>query len=290
MVGDNQLQRLTRRGFFKWLGRIVLGGAGTFGYMRLLEPRWVDVEQITIQIPRLPDRLAGRKVAQLSDIHLSEYTSPNRLVSALSEVRRFQPDWLMLTGDYVGEDASYAEGLIAPLRNVDIPMFGVYGNHDYWSNFRVVSNALQTTPVHMLRNEAVQLENGLWLAGLDDIWSGRPDLKPTLNAIPMDATTLLLVHEPDYFDRVLQAQAPIALQISGHSHGGQVRLPTMNPGEDGLHTYAPILPRYGRRYAIGLRQNGEKQVYTNRGLGVWPVPFRLNCRPEITIFTLEPTL
>jgi uncharacterized protein len=101
-------------------------------------------------------------------------------------------------------------------------------------------------------------------------------------------TTLLLAHEPDFFDLVVQRQAPVAVQLSGHSHGGQVRLPRLIPGDDGLHSYAPLLPRFGRRYPIGLRAVGRQQVYTNRGLGVWPLPYRFNCRPEITHFTLAP--
>jgi len=85
----------------------------------------------------------------------------------------------------------------------------------------------------------------------------------------------------------VRSEAPVAVQFSGHSHGGQVRIPSAIPDGVGLHTRAPVLPRFGKRYPIGLYRVGQRQVYTNRGLGVWPLPFRFNCRPEITVFTLR---
>ena len=279
---------LPRRRFFKWLAGLALGTASAVTYSRVLEPRWVDVEQIPLAIPGLPQQLAGKRIAQLSDIHLSQYFTPERLLSAVETVNALAPDWLFITGDYVGDDAESAEGLIEPLRRLQMPTFVSFGNHDYWSDIYVVREKLAATPVKMLRNEATPITDGLWLAGVDDLWSGRPDLKAAMRDVPPHVTTLLLAHEPDFFDQVLHADAPIAVQFSGHSHGGQVRLPRLEAGADGFHSYAPILPRYGKRYPIGLRKIGERQVYTNRGLGVWPVPFRLNCRPEISLFTLEP--
>lgn len=282
--------RLSRRGFLRGLAGLLLGGSTLVGYSRFLEPRWVDLEQITLRIPQLPQGLAGKTIAQLSDIHLSQYTGPARLHQAIRWVNQLAPDWLFLTGDYVGDDASTAQGLIEPLRQVQMPTFAVYGNHDYWSELAVVTAALRQTPVQILRNAATPLAEGLWLAGVDDLWSGAPDLQAALRTVPTGVTTLLLAHEPDFFDQVIAAAAPVAVQFSGHSHGGQVRLPTLAPGVDGRYTYAPILPKYGRRYPIGLHQLGQRQVYTNRGLGVWPVPFRVNCRPEITLFTLQPAV
>jgi len=280
-------RKFGRRRFLQLLGGLGISTASTFAYTRILEPRWVDVEQIPLHIPKLPEKLAGKRIAQLSDIHLSPYFSRERLQQAVATIHDLAPDWLFLTGDYVGDDAQAAEGLIDPLRQLTMPIYAVYGNHDYWSNNQVVRAMLAETPVQILRNESAQLDDGLWLAGVDDVWSGRPDLNAALRDVPSNTTTLLLAHEPDFFDRVVQQAAPVAVQFSGHSHGGQVRLPTRQVGADGLHSYAPILPRHGRRYPIGLRRIGEQQVYTNRGLGVWPVPFRLNCRPEISLFTLR---
>jgi hypothetical protein len=287
MNQQKEFGRLTRRRLLQLLGGLTLAGAAAFTYSRLVEPRWVDVEQILLPIPRLPAALAGRRIAQLSDIHLCEFTGPERLDEAVQLVNRLAPDWLFLTGDYVGDDERYAEGLIDPLRRLNVPVYAVYGNHDYWANIRVVRTALENARVQVLRNRAAPIAEGLWLAGVDDVWSGHPDLEMALREAPSNVTTLLLAHEPDFFDRVVQRQAPVAVQFSGHSHGGQVRLPLLQPGVDGLYSYAPLLPKFGRRYPIGLRQVGQQRVYTNRGLGVWPAPYRLNCRPEITVFELQ---
>jgi predicted MPP superfamily phosphohydrolase len=168
-----------------------------------------------------------------------------------------------------------------------MPVFAVYGNHDYWSHNPTVKRFLRDANVHVLCNDSAQVEPGLWLAGVDDLWSGRPDLKASLRDIPARATTILLAHEPDFFDIVLREDAPVALQLSGHSHGGQVRLPSLKSDAAGYYSYAPILPMYGRRYPIGLRQVADRTIYTNRGLGVWPIPYRFNCRPELTLITLR---
>jgi len=279
-------RQLTRRRFLQWMAGLFFSSGVVYGYTRAIEPRWIDVEQVALYIPDLPDQLVGKTIAQLSDIHLSEYTGPERLQQAITYVNQLAPDWLFLTGDYVGTEASAAQGLIEPLRQVQMPTFAVYGNHDYWSDIAVVTAALRETPVQILRNQATQLASDLWLTGVDDLWSGVPDLQAALRHVPRGARTLLLAHEPDFFDHVLAERAPIAVQFSGHSHGGQVRLPSLRPGADGRYSYAPVLPQYGRHYPIGLRRIGNQQVYTNRGLGVWPLPFRLNCRPEITLFTL----
>ncbi|RIK38950.1 MAG: metallophosphoesterase [Chloroflexi bacterium] len=275
-------------GLLQLLGGLAAASIATVAYSRLVEPRWVDVEAIDLHIAGLPERQAGKRIAHLSDIHLCDFTGPEGLAEAITIINPLAPDWIFLTGDYVGDHARDAEGMVEPLRRAQAPIYAVFGNHDYWSDVRIVLAALEEAGVHVLRNQATQIANDLWLAGVDDIWGGRPDLNVALQGIPSGATTLLMVHEPDFFDLVIQREAPVAVQFSGHSHGGQVRLPLLRPGRDGLYTYAPILPRFGRRYPIGLRQVGGRQVYTSRGLGMWPAPYRLNCRPEITIFTLLP--
>ncbi len=281
--------RFTRRHVLKLLGGLTLSAASVAAYTRVLEPQWVDIEHILLMIPGLPEKLAGKRIAQISDLHLSQFFSPERLLAAIDMVNALAPDWLFLTGDYVGSEARDAAGLVDPLRRLQMPAFASYGNHDYWSDIHVVQSMLAETPVKILRNAAAQLADDLWLAGVDDVWSGRPDLKAALHDVPSKATTLLLAHEPDFFDHVRQEQAPIAVQFSGHSHGGQVRLPLLHADAAGLYTYAPVLPPYGRRYPIGLHKSQARQVYTNRGLGVWPLPIRFNCRPELSLFTLLPT-
>jgi predicted MPP superfamily phosphohydrolase len=257
------------------------------GYVRIVEPRWLSIDHLEIPIAGLPVALDGKRIAQLSDIHLSQYMSPERFAGAIALVSELAPDWLVLTGDFVGDDAEAATGLVEPLQSLSMPIFAVYGNHDYWSNNVTVRRYLRDAKIQVLLNESAQIDANLWLAGVDDFWSGHPDLKAAMRDIPASAATVLLAHEPDFFDTVLHEKAPIALQLSGHSHGGQVRLPTRKPDAAGFYSYAPVLPMYGRRYPIGLRYIDGRFIYTNRGLGVWPVPFRFNCRPELTLLTLR---
>jgi hypothetical protein len=128
-----------------------------------------------------------------------------------------------------------------------------------------------------LRNEGLEVARGLWLAAVDDVWEGQADLDAALAGAPPGATAVLLAHEPDFADTVA-ADGRAALQLSGHSHGGQVRLPLLGP---------PVLPYLARRYPAGLYRAGRMQLYVTRGVGVIAPPVRFNCRPEVTVITLE---
>ena len=278
--------RFSRRALLRAVAVAGLSTVAAAGYARILEPRWLDVTTHTVAIPGLASTLDGYRIAQLSDIHFSKYVGPEHLTWALHQVQAADVDALVLTGDYVSDDARRAADLVEPLVAFDRPIFAVVGNHDYWTDLAMVRRYLELAGAHVLTNTARQVAGGLWLAGIDDWWSGNPSLPAALTDVPAHATTILLAHEPDFFDQVITQQAPIALQLSGHSHGGQIRLPMLQADPAGQHSYAPILPRFGCRYPIGLRTIDGRAVYTNRGLGVWPIPLRLNCRPEVTIFTL----
>jgi predicted MPP superfamily phosphohydrolase len=161
-------------------------------------------------------------------------------------------------------------------------VFTIIGNHDLWTDVRVVQQGLDDSRLPILRNRGVTLQAGrakIHLAGVDDVWNGKPDLATTLDETPADALTILLSHEPDYADTVAR-DGRVALQLSGHSHGGQVRLPGIG---------APILPYLGKKYDQGLYRVGQMWVYTNRGIGVVGPPVRINCPPEITKITLTRT-
>jgi predicted MPP superfamily phosphohydrolase len=292
--------RLISRRSFMWMigGLLSTGMLGT-GYARFVEPARIQIDEITLTLAHLPERLAGKRIAQISDVHVGEYFTPEQAAEAFQRVNRLGVDLLMLTGDFATvrerdrtlrlrrrEEALFS--LIEPLRLVEVPMVAAAGNHDHWGGLEPVARMLREAGVQLLRNEGVAVEDGLWLAGVEDLWGGRPDLGAALRDAPARAVILLMSHSPDYFDNVLRREAPVAAQFSGHTHGGQVRLPRLTPGPDGLYTYAPIVPEYGQRYPIGLRRIGERYVYTNRGLGCWPIPYRLNCPPEITVFTLQP--
>jgi predicted MPP superfamily phosphohydrolase len=139
--------------------------------------------------------------------------------------------------------------------------------------------SIKHTGITLLRNQAVPLTRGrssLYLVGIDDLWQELADMPQALERVPGSGCKIALMHEPDFAD--IAAQARIDLQLSGHSHGGQVRLPGIGP---------LILPRYGEKYPMGLARVGAlTQVYTTRGVGVLPPPVRFNCPPEVTFLTL----
>ena len=145
----------------------------------------------------------------------------------------------------------------------------------------MIAEALKENGIEVLRNDARPIEfHGarFWLAGIDDALKSRADPDRALKGIPRGESAVVAMHEPDFADTV--AKYAVDLQISGHSHGGQVRLPLVGP---------PFLPPMGRKYPIGLRQLGKLQLYTNRGIGVVGVPFRFMCPPEVTLFRFAST-
>jgi hypothetical protein len=155
----------------------------------------------------------------------------------------------------------------------------VLGNHDVFSDPDHVTSALHAHKIPLLSNQSVPIEKDgarFWLSGVDDVLSGTADLSATLHPIPTDEAAILLAHEPDYADYV--SRYPVDLQLSGHSHGGQVRFPFMRP---------LYLPDLAKKYVRGLYKVRGLTLYTNAGIGTVELPVRFNCPPEITLLTLR---
>lgn len=282
--------RFTRRGFLKTLGGMTMGavalGLGGWTYAIAIEPDWIDVTPVHLRLPRLDPAFAGFRMAQLSDIHLSAAMTGEQLAAACQKVLELQPDLVAITGDFVDEkqdlQASLVD-LVDGLRPLDgqVQVVFVLGNHDYWAGARRIRKALGELDFMELPNRFMTLTRGsarLHIAGVDDVWERKADLLGLLQSLPEDGAAVLLAHEPD-FARRSAATGRFDLQISGHSHGGQVVLPFVGP---------PILPHLGKRYPSGLYQVSSMFQYTNRGLGTTSPHVRLNCRPEITLFTFDP--
>lgn len=281
---------LTRRKFFQraaFAGSAVAMVAGADALF--VEPKNLVAERIDIKLNRLPPEFHDFRIAQISDIHFGPYMGEAGVERAVHLAESFQPNLLILTGDFVShplrkpngiEGARQAEpcaDVLARMQNV--PKIAVLGNHDHWNNADIVEAALQARSIEVLRNRSVALVRGqrrIWISGVDDVFVEAANLAQTLQIVPPTETTILLAHEPDFADYV--SQFPVDLQFSGHSHGGQVRIPGIG---------APILPALGQKYPIGLNRVGKLQVYTNRGLGVINPPVRFLCPPEVTFVTLK---
>jgi len=276
---------ITRRTFLQLTGATTFAALGALTAYSLLgnEADSPVVEHVQIPIPGLPTALDGFRIVQISDIHHNHYpfTSIELVSHAVQMANELRPDLTVLTGDYVWHEVEPIFELMPILSRLNAK-YGVYaglGNHDLWTDGKVVTRAFEQERLPLLVNQGVPISVGkstLYLASLDDGWSGKPDLAGAMADWSEDASTVLLMHEPDLAPRYA-VDKRIQLQLSGHSHGGQVRLPFYG---------ALILPYLSWKYPMGLYNVDGMWLYTNRGLGTTNVPVRVNCAPEITELTL----
>ncbi|MCI0714606.1 MAG: metallophosphoesterase [Chloroflexi bacterium] len=281
---------MTRRKFLKLAGLSTLGvtaaGSGTLFYGNRIELFNFDVVEREMALPRLAASFDGYRIAHISDLHHDgEYMNRHHLNRAIDLLNQQNADMVIITGDFVthkidDDDAQSLLDNLSAIKSRD-GMFAVPGNHDYWTDIGGVRSILSMSGVADLSNAVFTLErdgNLLNIAGVDDYWEQLADISSVINQLP-DTTspTILMAHEPDYAD-ISAATGRFDLQLSGHSHGGQVRLPLLG---------SPILPRFARKYPAGQYQVENMIQYTNRGLGVVDLPLRINCPPEITIITLR---
>lgn len=274
--------KLTRRRLWQLGVPSALAAMGGLGYSTLLEPQRMVVERVPIRLSNLPLALEGFRIAVLTDFHLYPFTKLPHIQRAVTLANDLQPDVAVLLGDFVDANVEAILELAPALSGLRAQhgIFAVLGNHDHWKGAKIVRAALVNEGIQVLRNAGVPLTvagHELYLAGLESAWCGRPDIAQALSERRGDSPVVLLVHEPDYADKA--AQDPrISLQLSGHSHGGQVRLPLIGALE---------LPSWGRKYDCGHYHVGAMQLYTNRGIGLVDLPVRFNCPPEVTEITLS---
>ncbi|HEY0784824.1 MAG TPA: metallophosphoesterase, partial [Acidobacteriaceae bacterium] len=230
------------------------------------------------------------RIVQISDFHYASFTEPFYLRRVVERVNALAPDMVLLTGDFISmapvrkeraEDfaplcAAILGGLTCPLR------YGVLGNHDWMVNGQMVVESLHSVGIRILSSEYLPLEREgrrLWLGGLADALSQEFDIRKAVppRALADKEPVILMGHEPDTLDAV--ARFGPDLMLSGHTHGGQVRLPFLPP---------MFLPTLGQNYIAGHFTRGRTQLYVNRGIGAVGLPFRFNCPSEITEITLQP--
>jgi len=279
----------TRRQFLR--AAAAAGAVAIAGDAILLEPNRPRIVRQEFFLPRWPERLNGFVIALLSDFHYDPYFSVHPLHATIPMVNNLHPDLIVLTGDFVsvpfvGDDrkgASAAEPCARLLRQMTAPhgLWAVMGNHDDGTDPERVTRALEAEHIHVLANQSEAIERDgarIWLAGVNDVLSKTADLSKTLHRVPAGEAVVLLAHEPDFADEA--SRFPIDLQLSGHSHGGQIRIPLLPP---------LYLPEMGKKFVWGAYRVGRLALYTNPGLGTIGVPMRINCPPEITLLTLRPS-
>ncbi|WP_437621763.1 metallophosphoesterase [Sorangium sp. So ce1151] len=266
-------------------GSAFLIGGGSAVYGALLGRHDYIIEEIAIPIPGLPRSLDGFSIVQLSDIHLGLFVGEPEMRAAEDLVRKARGDLIVMTGDLVDFDPRYTDHLgrltrrLAPLAREGVA--AIPGNHDHFAGIDATLDALARGGAHVLRNRGrvVGGAGGAFaLLGVDDVWArrqvpgGGPDLGRALADVPRDLPRVLLCHNPVFFP---EAAGEVALQLSGHTHGGQVNL-VVRPAD-------VVLPH---GYVAGLYQRGGAHLYINRGFGTAGPPARIGAPPEVSRIVL----
>lgn len=278
----NPIPPLKRRHF---LQACLGSGAGLFGYGALIERRSPRIERVICPLPKRHAGLDGLSIAVMSDFHHDDFHDDRLVAGAIEQMNGLAPDLVLLPGDFITRDPAAMEALAGHFQNIEsrLGVFATLGNHDQWTSAEAVRRQLVRGGVALLRDSATELrapvtDEKFVLAGLESAWAGHPDLAKTLRGVRGDVPVLLGWHEPDPFDTVTDGR--VLLQMSGHTHGGQVCAPF----------YGAIrLPDYGRKYVAGLYGDDSARLYVTRGIGALAVPVRFFCPPEISFITLRAT-
>lgn len=263
----------------------MLGAGGVLGYTWRFEPHWVEIVHRTLPIEHLPNGLVGRRLVQISDLHIGPVVDDAYLRSAIGLIERLQPDVVAITGDLMtcrqGEQVDRTLRMLESLTHGELATVAVLGNHDYGRRALQVGVAdrlalgLDNLGIRTLRNQCVDV-GGLQIAGIDDLWSPRFDPRAAMEMLDDGSARLVLCHNPDAADIDVWSGYRGWI-LSGHTHGGQCSVPLFGP---------PILPVRNKRYTAGaIDLHDGRMLYINRGLG-YARRVRFNARPEITTFTL----
>lgn len=275
----------------KWLvvlGSVLLVGVALALWAFVIEPRRLTVRHETLALgTRWPSQLNGLKIVLLSDLHIGAPHVPVAKMARIVELANAeQPDLILLAGDFVvghelGAEFVPQDVIAQGLKDLraKLGVYAVLGNHDWWEDGTKMRDALEGVGIKTIDNRALRLTpNGqpLWLIGLGDFWTMRPDITGTLAQVTdNDAPIIALTHNPDVFPDLPER---ITLTTAGHTHGGQVWLPIVG---------RYIVPsQYRQRYAVGHVQEGAKHLYVTPGIGTSVFPVRFLTPPEITVLTL----
>jgi len=277
---------LSRRSFlnqfkFFWAPSMV-AGAGSYEYGAELERHQISVERHVIALPLGEQGPPALRVVSLTDFHYDPLHEVEFFQKCVKRTNELDPDVVLLTGDFVTHSCKRVEELTEVLAGLK-PRHGLYaclGNHDHWNTSpQRILECLDKAGIDLLRNQHSRIHvNGgeVIFVGLDSIWSGNPMWDSAARGLKKDDRTIVLMHEPDYADTV-KLDPRAVFQLSGHTHGGQVRLPLFG---------ALRLPTYGRRYQEGFYDVGKMKLYVNRGLGTIGIHVRFLCPPEIACFDI----
>jgi len=271
---------LTRRKFLSYSG--AAGIAAVTGYS-LWEARDLQVAEFTIPVNRLPESFDGFRIALLADLHYGAFIPIDYMRSVVDQTNSLGADLILLLGDYVHYRAKYLPAIMAELGRLSAPfgVFAIRGNHDNIAGPLETSQEMQRNGLQELTNKGTWITRDsakIWLCGIDDMATGRPDVTAALGETKPDDVALLLSHNPDIAETLNDPR--VSLVLSGHTHGGQIVLPIIG---------APVVPSsYGQKYLYGPVVAPHTRCFVTRGVGAAFPPLRWNCPPEIALLTLVP--
>jgi predicted MPP superfamily phosphohydrolase len=275
--------RVTRRQFLGGLAAAPLVAlSASSAYATLIEPHQYEITQTDIFIPNLPDSFEGFRITQLTDLHHSRIVGIDQIRRVIELAQGTKPDLFVLTGDYTTTYRRYVEPCAEALGALNAPegVWAILGNHDHYTDPELTTRALARHKIAVLNNANTVLKRGtesLQLAGIDDwSWNGT-DWKRAFYGLDPAQPTVLLSHQPGVFD--LPQARTASLVISGHTHGGQIKLPLL--GAPARFVTAHL------KYDNGLFKREQSQLYVSRGTGVIGLPVRLGAKPEIAVLRLR---
>jgi predicted MPP superfamily phosphohydrolase len=273
---------LTRREFMRGLTAAGLVGASATGtYASLVEPHAYELTETDIFISDLPPAFDGFRIAQLSDLHHSPIVPRIDVQHAVALAQTSGADMIVLTGDYTTARPSYVWPCAEMLGTLQAPagVWAVLGNHDHYTDAELTTRALKRAHINVLDNAHTRITRGgdtLQLVGVDD-WSwAKSDWARAFNGVDRRQPTILLSHQPAVLD--LPETDGVSLILSGHTHGGQIRLPFVG---------APVRFVNEFKYLRGHYRRGRTQLYVSRGTGTVGLPVRLGARPEVAVLRLR---
>jgi uncharacterized protein len=252
----------------------------------LIEPNRLVVKEEALELADWPSNFENLKIAVLSDLHVgSHYIDADKLQLIVRKVNETQPDLIVILGDFMSSSrpgkGAEPETIADNLKGLRARhgVFTVLGNHDWWYDGARVRKALEAVGIIDLEDDVARIERdgqAIWLAGLKDIWTNRPDVEGTLQKVTDGSPVIVLTHNPDLFVRIPQR---VILTLAGHTHGGQVNLP--------LFGRIRVPSEFGQRYAAGHVLENNHHLFVTTGVGTSIIPVRFRVPPEIVILTLK---
>lgn len=276
------LQKMTRRSVIGLAGIGVPSAIWASG----IEPNLLSITRKTLVLPRWPKSLDGFRIAQITDVHYRPGTDEELIAKLRKALEVEEPDCIAITGDFVINDPSSLAEFARALKGISAAhgIFASPGNHDRWHcTVSNIKKEFESIGISYLQNKGTNINikgERIFINGLDSVWGGRPVPNRAWNGHQKNTPVISMVHEPDFFDE-LHTSRPLDLQLSGHTHGGQCRLPLIN--------YTPAKVKFGRNYIYGHFKNDRSQLFVGRGIGTVGLRVRFACRPELVILTLRST-